>query len=115
MNTPEQYAHDVIDGKIKSGKWIRLACQRHFDDLKSAKDRGLIFKDDVAQKHIQFFELFIKHTIGDFAGKKFIPLAWQQFLLWQLFGWHRIDGSRRFNYLFLCVARKNGKSTQRNK
>ena len=111
MNTPEQYAHDVIDGKIKSGKWIRLACQRHFDDLESAKDRGLIFKDDVAQRHIQFFELFIKHTIGDFAGKAFIPLAWQKFLLWQLFGWHRIDGSRRFNYLFLCVARKNGKST----
>lgn len=111
LSIPEQYAHDVIDGKIVAGRWVRLACERHFKDLETGHERGLIFNHDEAMKHIQFIERFICHTVGKFAGQKFIPLAWQQFLLWQLFGWHREDGTRRFNYLFLCVGRKNGKST----
>lgn len=33
------------------------------------------------------------------------------FIVWCLFGWMRSDGSRRFRYAYVEVARKNGKTT----
>ena len=32
-----QYALDVVAGKIIAGDYVRLACQRHLDDLEKAK------------------------------------------------------------------------------
>jgi phage terminase large subunit-like protein len=35
VNVANKYARDIIDGKIVACRAIRLACQRHFDDLKN--------------------------------------------------------------------------------
>ena len=32
-----QYALDVVAGVIIAGEYVRLACQRHLDDLEKAK------------------------------------------------------------------------------
>lgn len=117
MNDPfkndagHMYARDVVAGKIVAGKFVKLACQRYLSDLDNADDMNLEFRPKTARSYIQFFERMLVHTVGQFAGKPFIPLPWQQFILWNLFGWFRSDGTRRFNYAYLAVARKNGKTT----
>ncbi len=106
-----QYARDVVNGKIVAGKYCIAACQRYLEDLDTAETRGLVFKPKTAQSYIDFFETFLRHTMGAFADKPFDPLPWQKFILWNLYGWHRDDGTRRFNYAYLAVGRKNGKTT----
>lgn len=33
MNRVTQYALDVLEGREIAGKYVKLACQRHLDDL----------------------------------------------------------------------------------
>ena len=87
------------------------ACQRYLTDLDTAEERGLEFKPKTAQAYITFFQRAIRHTVGEWDGQPFDPLPWQQFILWNLYGWFREDGTRRFNYAYITVARKNGKTT----
>ena len=105
------YALDVVTGKIPSAKYVAKACQRYLTDLDTAEERGLEFKPKTAQAYITFFQRAIRHTVGEWDGKPFDPLPWQQFILWNLYGWFREDGTRRFNYAYITVARKNGKTT----
>lgn len=110
MTVWDQYAHDVISGKITTSKWITLACQRHLDDLNNCHKRGLWFDHNDAHRFIQFFERFLHHSKGKWAGQPFTLLPWQQFAIANIFGWKRDDGSRRFSTFYCQVARKNGKT-----
>lgn len=105
-----EYMSGVLDGSIPAGKWIRLAVQRHLNDLESGEERGIWFDRSAAQHVIDYFG-FLKHSKGEWSGEPFILLPWQQFLLWVLFGWKRRDGFRRFRTAYVEVPRKNGKST----
>ena len=105
------YALDVVTGKIPAAKYVAKACQRYLTDLDTAEERGLEFKPKTVQAYITFFQRAIRHTVGEWDGKPFDPLPWQQFILWNLYGWFREDGTRRFNYAYITVARKNGKTT----
>jgi len=110
-HTAHLYALDVITGKIIAPKYVRKACERYLTDLDTGEERGLEFKPNVAGAYIQFFSKAIRHTVGEWDGMPFDPLPWQQFILWNLYGWFREDGTRRFNYAYITVARKNGKTT----
>ena len=105
------YALDVVTGKTPAAKYVAKACQRYLTDLDTAEERGLEFRPKTAQAYITFFQRAIRHTVGEWDGKPFDPLPWQQFILWNLYGWFREDGTRRFNYAYITVARKNGKTT----
>lgn len=115
MNSAEQYISDVISGKILVCELTRMAVQRHVDDLETGVNRGLFFDKKAGEKAINFFkQAGLKHTKGEFAKKSnplFIPEPWQCFILYMLFGWKNADESRRFNYAYVEVAKKNGKST----
>lgn len=110
MTVWDQYVNDVLDGTIPASKWIRLACQRHLDDLRDGHDRGLWFDLDAANAFVAFFERFLTHTKGRWAGQPFHLLPWQQFAVASIFGWKRNDGSRRFSTTYIQVGRKNGKT-----
>lgn len=110
-HTAHAYALDVISAKIIAPKYVRKACERYLTDLDTGEERGLEFKPNVASAYIQFFSKAIRHTVGEWDGQPFDPLPWQQFILWNLYGWFREDGTRRFNYAYITVARKNGKTT----
>ena len=110
MTAWDQYTQDVTDGTIVASKWIRLACQRHINDLSEGHSRGLWFDGNDAHRFIQFFEQFLSHTKGRWAGQPFLLLPWQQFLVASIFGWKKDDGSRRFSTLYCQVGRKNGKT-----
>jgi phage terminase large subunit-like protein len=110
LHPAEQYARDVLEGKIVACKWVKLACERYFHDLEHGHERGLYFDRAAAERKIKFTSL-LKHSKGQWAGEFFKPEPWQQFIDWNVFGWMRADGTRRFRALYEEVARKNGKST----
>ena len=105
----EAYARAVVDGKIVAGKLVRLACQRHLDDLVKGKARGLIWDADAARHAIAFFG-HLRHSTGEWAGQPFELQLWQAFVIGSLYGWKRKNGLRRFRTAYVEVARKNGKS-----
>jgi len=106
----EAYIQEVLDGTLITNQWIKAACQRHLDDLETGEKRGLYFDQEEGQRFVAFFERFLHHSKGKWAGDPFILLPWQQFMISSLYGWKRSDGSRRFRTLFCAVGRKNGKS-----
>ena len=97
-------------GPSSANQWIKAACQRHLDDLETGEKRGLYFDQEEGQRFVAFFERFLHHSKGKWAGDPFTLLPWQQFMISSLFGWKRSDGTRRFRTLFCAVGRKNGKS-----
>ena len=111
LHPAEQYARDVVDGKIVACHWVILACERYFHDLKHGRERGLWFDREAAERKLRMTSL-VKHSKGEWAGQYFHSEPWQQFIDWNVFGWMRADGTRRFRTLYEEVARKNGKSTR---
>jgi phage terminase large subunit-like protein len=110
VNTWDQYAQDVISGAQVACRWVRLACQRHVNDLVNGPARGLWFDEAAANHAIKFFG-FLRHSKGEWAGRVMTLEAWQQFIIAMVFGWMRADNTRRFRVAYIEVARKNGKST----
>ena len=105
----EAYARAVVDGKVIAGKLVKLACQRHLNDLVNGKARGLIWDADAARHAIAFFS-HLRHSTGEWANQPFQLQPWQAFVIGSLYGWKRVDGLRRFRTAYVEVARKNGKS-----
>lgn len=114
-----QYARDVVDGRIIACKWIRLACKRHLDDLAREHDPAYEFRFDSkkAGKACRFIEL-LPHVKGKWAipkpgeGNKIRLEPWQVFKTASIFGWvEKSTGLRRFRRVYDCESRKNAKST----
>lgn len=110
----ERYARDVVSGEVPAGKYVRLACQRHLDDLDWQDDESFRYRFDpkAAAKVCAFVEL-MPHTKGKWAagGERLVLQPWQVFFICVLFGWkRRKDNTRRYRVGFLLVPRKNGKS-----
>lgn len=119
------YARDVIEGRIPSCKWHRLACARHLRDLERIGSAGFPYAWNPelvdakgktyrpAERICKFAEL-MPHIKGDWAARgQLIKLeAWQAFILASIFGWVHVEtGKRRFRVADLYVPRKNAKST----
>lgn len=113
------YAWDITTGKRPACKWVKLACQRHLNDLKRAEgDWVYAFETTRAERVCRFIEK-LPHVKAKWARVDPANLTahlvrlepWQCFILCVLFGWvRRDDGKRRFRLAYLCVPRKNGKS-----
>lgn len=105
----EFYAEQVRSGAILVCEYVRLAVERYYADLDRALDEGRYFDKKAAMRAIHFIEK-LKHTKGEWAGQRFRLEPWQQFVLWNIFGWKNADGTRRFRYAYIEIARKNGKT-----
>jgi phage terminase large subunit-like protein len=70
------------------------------------------FHRETADRACDFFPEFLRHHIGEFAGKPFHLLDYQRVLLTRpIFGWlRREDGYRRFRKLFAFIVKASGKS-----
>ena len=105
------YAHDICTGKITAGRLVRLACERHFQDLAAASKHKLVFSPEWALHAINFFPNYLRHSKGEWGGHAIELAPWQEFIIGSVFGWFRKDGTRRFRFVYEEVARKQGKST----
>ena len=107
MTGAEKYAHDVISGKVVTGKLIKLAAEKFLADLKRT---DIVFDLKKAQRAVNFFEKKLHHWEGSWRGKHFILEPWQKFILMQVYGWYK-DGHRRIRSVYIQIARKNAKTT----
>lgn len=118
MSDPvREYAKAVVAGKVVAGQLVKLACQRHLDDLKTAKKRKLRWNLDEALAAIALWEM-CPHLRGEKAAAResLILDPWQRFVVGSIYGWQRWDKKRqrwlrRFRVAWVEVARKNGKTT----
>lgn len=102
-----RYAADVLAGRVVTGPWVRLAAERHLKDL----ERTDLFWDvEAANLKIAFFEEILKLNGGEFEGKPFLLQPWQAFNTGSIFGWKRLDGTRRFRKGLIETGKGNGKS-----
>ncbi len=106
----KSYIDNVLSGKRRAGELEILGIKRHLMDIKNAGADGFYFDERAACKAFAFFSL-LKHSKGEFAGHPFILSDWQSFIVYSIFGWKRSDGSRRYRYAYIEIARKNGKTT----
>lgn len=110
MQAWDLYVSGVLAGTIPANNLIRLACERHLDDLKHGPARGLFFDEAAASRSNLFFKV-LQHSKGEWAGQAFELELWQSFIDAMIFGWKRADGTRRFREAYIAVPRKNGKTT----
>lgn len=113
MDKTTKYARQVLSGNIVAGKLVKLACQRHIDDIKKSRRRDFpyAFNVDAANRVIEYFE-FLKHSKGEWAGQPIKLELWECFIVGNIFGWqHKKTKLRRFRTAYVQVAKKNGKST----
>jgi phage terminase large subunit-like protein len=113
-SVPFQYAYDVLEGKIITGKWIKLAAQRFFDWIETADQDGYMLNHKDGIFAINFFPMFLTHTKGPLAKAKqpFELAPYQQFVIYNIIAWVNIETKlRRINFVYDAVARKNGKTT----
>lgn len=114
MDSVTAYAKKVVSGKIVAGKSVIQACERHLNDLKKSKrkDYPYYFDADEAEHCFEFAFMYCRHSKGEWAGKPLELEEWQKFCVGCIFGWKRkADGLRKYEYFYIQVARKNGKST----
>lgn len=112
MSGAKRYAHWVLDPKNEreTGRLIKLACQRFLNDLERT---DIYFDESEAVKMVDFCEEHLRQWEGDFEGEPLVFQDWQRFHLEQIFGWIRKDtGTRRFEEVYIQIAKKNGKSTE---
>jgi len=107
-----QYAEDVLSNKIVACKFVKLACERHLDDLKNGGDRGLYFDEEVADHALEFFGYLKLWKGREYKDKDFVLASHYQFIISNLMGWKREeDGTRRFRIGYVEMGRKGAKST----
>ena len=108
-----QYALDVVEGKVVSGKKRIQACQRFLNELElSYSDPKYPWEFDVEKGYrpIDFIERFLIPTKGAYSKTELLP--WQHFVEANMYGWvSRKTGYRRFRESLIIVGQGNGKST----
>lgn len=112
-SVPFQYANDVRNGKIVVGKRVKQAVDRFYTWLENAEKDGFILDHEKGMRILSFFPTFLNHTIGKLAGKPFILAPFQQFTMYNVFGWINAEtGFRRINTVYDKRAKKNGKTAE---
>lgn len=102
------YAEDVVSGKVISCQWVKLACQRFLNDIKS----GEYYIDELKYKTVNSFISVLKHYSSGSAGEQFILEPWQKFLVTNIFCLYRSDTKKRkYTQAHISVSRKNGKTS----
>lgn len=112
-SVPFQYANDVRSGKIITGKRIKQAVERFFTWIATADADGYHIDHKKGMQAINFFPTFLNHTKGKLAGQPFVLSPFQQFTMYNIFGWTKTSNNfRRINTVYDKRAKKNGKTAE---
>ena len=105
----EQYVSDVLSGRKVCGKSEIAACRRYVQDKETAIDKGFYLDIPAGERPIHFIQR-LKHTKDKWAGQPLLLEPWQMFILFNLYGWKKANGKRRYRTAYVQVARKCGKT-----
>ena len=97
----------MLTGRILACEFVKNACIRFNSDLE---------REDISfsEQHYLYCAKLIEnltHTVGEKAGENFILEPWQHFIVANIFGFLKLNGTRRFTRAYVELPRKNGKST----
>jgi len=110
---PFQYAKDVSSGKIVCGIRIKQAVKRFYKWIETADEDGYEIDFKKAKVAINFFPALLNHTKGSMVGKPFELAPFQQFTIFNVFGWvHKKTGRRRIRRVYDKRGRGNGKTAE---
>ncbi len=107
----DQYAKDIISGKIVACKFIISACERYIKDLNN-KDASFYFDANAAERYLRLVQKF-NHVKGKWKTKNisFEPSQCWQFM--NIIGFkNKETGFRRFRIAHIEEGRGNGKSVK---
>lgn len=106
MDVVTKYANDVLSGEIIAGELLKLATQRHLDDLKN-KDWPYYFDAERVEGLLNF----AKFVPDPDAGEPLPLMPWEIFILGSIVGWRdKRTGGKRFRNAIVSIARGQGKT-----
>jgi phage terminase large subunit-like protein len=105
----QQYARGVVAGEIPACEVVKAVCKRALADWER-KNWIYTYSPDEAARVCRFIEL-LPHIKGPLAGQPIKLEPWQIFILSQIFGWLKADGTRRYRRAYIEIPRGNAKST----
>lgn len=111
----ETYCEAVLAGDIVACELVVKAVEKFCDELERSASADIDFPFsfiwEEAEDCCEIFPSLLRHSKGEWAGKPFELSPWQMFIIANIYGWKRQDGTRRFRKAFISVARKNGKTS----
>lgn len=106
-----KYALDVVEGREIAGRYVKLACKRHLNDLESSKLAPFKYEFNL-ERSLHIIDFAETLTIAE--GEEETPVkleGFQDFILGSLNGWvTKGTGYRRFRNSYVQLGRQNGKS-----
>lgn len=109
---PFIYAAAVTSGEIIAGAKIKKAVNRFYSWIENAEQEGYTLDHKAGMHIVNFFPSFLNHTKGRLQGQPFQLELFQQFTMYNVFGWKDKKGKRRINTVYDKRAKKNGKSAE---
>lgn len=110
IDQAEKYIDGVLSGSIHVSAITRMTFERHKRDLQVAPEKGWYFDKKAAQRVYDFCTL-LHHSPDKRTWVPFSPEPWQAAIIYIIFGWKTAGGVRRFNYAYIEIPKKNGKTT----
>lgn len=109
MDAVTQYAKDVVTGKIKAGKLLILAANRHLRDLKRQNTDNFPYHFDA--NILEGFLMFASRVPDPDTGEPMPLMPWQIFILGSVIAWrNNKTGGKRFRRAIVSIARGQGKT-----
>lgn len=102
--TAHDYVRRVVSGEQIASKWIKLACQRHLDDLNRRNSRWY-FNSGKVERVCAFIE-----TLALSDGSPFRLQPFQIWIVASLLGWMDDAGTRKYIEALILISKGNGKS-----
>ena len=98
MEKYKQYANAVVNGDIVACNYVKLACKRYLEWFDKYD-----FRKEKVEKVINFISK-LKHYTGAHNGKPFKLLPYQEFIIYNIFGFYYRGSDRRVvNYAYICL------------
>ncbi len=94
------------------GDKIKKAVTRFFGWIETDLEDGYHLDHSAGMHIIDFYPTFLNHTKGKLQGQQFTLQPFQQFTMYNVFGWKDKNGNRRINTVYDKRAKKNGKSAE---
>lgn len=106
----ERYCRSILSGKTVACAKMRKLAERLLADIRNRKGRW-VFDPELAERPVRFIEEFCKVPSGR-IGRPLMLEDYEKAWIEAIFGFvDRKTKMRRYTEAFICVARKNGKSS----
>ena len=104
------YFGRVLDGSIVACEKMRKVSRRVLADMDAAPDARWHFREEHADRHVEFIERFCRMPSGR-LGAPFRLEPFQKAIISVIFGFVDADGLRKYREVFWVMGRKNGKTS----